>query len=266
MEKEFNKFLKEIKGDVWTNDPDDSMIAREFYSEFWSEILDKKIGCYRGETILSFNTIAGCMIRLLSIYREKGFSMPECGEKRLELILSSNEISMELKEKFSKFYRVYHTLANFMIFIKPNNKYYKIEDNPNLQYVKNRDYHEFPDLLLKDIYLFYKTGGEKCNTMFFKDTNLGYFKSYGNGMSGWIKYVKENYLQDFFEDYEEYSTLIKLAPADDVKLPYNQKKASELFDKVEESKKCVQEIDKFLSNAVIIIERRAVTLDKYLKR
>lgn len=267
MEKELvecsienNIFLKEIEGDG-TNDPDDSMLAREFYSEFWLGVLDKNIGRYRGETILSFNTIAGCLIRLLPIYKEAGFIMPKSGKERLDLIKSSNEIGKELKEKFIKFYRIYHTLANFMIFIKPNN-YYK-NKNSYLQYVKNREYHEFPDLLLKDIYLYYKTGGLGGNPKFRIDTNLSYFNSFGEGLNGWRKFIEENYLQDFFKDDKDYSILIQLAPADDVHLPYRQDNVEEIFNDTEKKNRCIHEIDKFVNNAILIIEKRAMTFSKY---
>lgn len=249
-----NLFLKNIEGDIWTDDPDDSIESRNFYSSYWKDILNRNIGLFRGDTIFSFNTVAGCMIRLLPIYNGK-FKMPQSQEDRLDIITNSKDIGDPLKKKFKRFYAIYHTLANFMPLVRLK-EYHKRNGSPYLQYVKNDDYHEFPDLFLKDIFLHYEKG--KSNYKFLKDNNLKYFNYFGKGIDGWRNFVKQNHLQDFFED-DEFKVFVQLAPSEGVKMPYNILIAKNLSD--EEQNECIRQIGIFLTNAIRIIENRALRLE-----
>ena len=56
---------------------------------------------------------------MLPIFKSKNFIMPKMSEQRLEIIINSKEVPESLKMSFKRFYNKYHTLANFMIFIKP---------------------------------------------------------------------------------------------------------------------------------------------------
>ena len=246
-------FLKNIEGDFWTNDPDDTMEARGFYSSYWRDIISRDIGLFRGDTILSFNTIAGCIIRLLSIYNEN-FEMPQSSRERLDIITESKEVSDSIKENFKRFYDIYHTFSNFMPVIKTE-KYYKKGDSPYLQYVKNNDYHEFPDLFFAAIRLYYHDK-DKSNDKFLADINPKYFDIFGAGDEGWRNFVEKNYLQDFFIDADGYRDLIQLAPESN--MPYNKRIVECLS--VKDKNECMQQISIFLTNAVMIIERRASRL------
>lgn len=247
-------FLKNIKGDIWTNDPDDSMESRDFYSSYWQDVLSSDVGLFRGDTIISFMTIAGCTIRSLPIYCNGKFEMPGSSEERLRIITESKEVSDIFKEKFKRFYDINHTFANFMPLIKTE-EYYKPQYSPYLQYVKNNDYHEFPDLFFAAIRLYYYDK-DKSNPKFSKDSNPKYFNIFGTGRDGWHNFVEQNYLQDFFID-DKYKELIQLAPQS-VEIPYTEKIAKNLSD--EEKKKCIQQIEISVANAVTIIENRASRL------
>lgn len=249
-----NFFLRSIKGDIWTDDPDNSMESRNFYSKYWKDILKRNIGLFRGDTILSFNTITGCMIRLLPIYDTK-FKMPQSKEDRLEIITNSKEIEDKLKAKFKAFYTIYHSYANFMPLVKLEN-YYKRNSSPYLQYVKSDDYHEFPDLFFKDVFLYYDKG--KSNPNFSKDNNLKYFNYFGEGMDGWRNFVKKNYLQDFLKD-EEFTEFVQLAPSAGVRMPYQAYIARSLSD--DEKNECIENIDIFVTNAIRIIQNRAIRFE-----
>lgn len=174
-----NIFLKEIKGDMFTNDPDDSMVARKFYLEFWGAFLTKGSIelVYRGDTLLSFKTIAGCMIRLLGEYN--GENMPESSKERLKMINDSMDklIDKDLKEKFKEFYKKYHTLANFMPLVKLNTCC-RSENSSYLQYVKRCSYKEFPDQFFGAIRKYYYK--EESNEKFDYQENKAYFEMFGS--------------------------------------------------------------------------------------
>ena len=79
--------------------------------------MDADIGIYRGDTIISFNTIAGGFIRLLKVYKD-GLKMPSSSEGRLEVIKNSVEVPYSLKK----------TLVNLK----------SISDLANLYFIKTR--------------------------------------------------------------------------------------------------------------------------------
>jgi hypothetical protein len=71
---------------------------------------------FAGDTMNSFNTVAGKLIRSLTGF-DKEFVMPQDSLTRLYIIKTS-ELSNSIKELFNKFYKRYHTLANFWILPK----------------------------------------------------------------------------------------------------------------------------------------------------
>ena len=146
-----------------------------------------------------------------------------------------------------------------MPLIKIENYYTLSKDNPYLQYVKNKDYHEFPDLFFDAIRLHYcDKDKDKSNPKFSKDSNPKYFEIFGTKQDGWRNFVEKNYLQDFFEDdsNNKYVKFRKLAPQNNINMPYTEKIAKNLSD--EEKEICKQEVNIFLDNAVEIIQRRAL--------
>lgn len=112
-------------------DPDMSDLSVAFYEIVYKDILpknkvleelgEKKIKdfenrSFAGDTMNSFNTIVGKMIKTLKIYKEvmdRG-GMPSTSDERMEIILKS-DAKEETKALFRKFYCLYHSLANFWI-------------------------------------------------------------------------------------------------------------------------------------------------------
>ena len=188
-----NYFLEEIKGDALSNDPDNTKISREFYAEYWAKpfgadinLYNGKNNNYRGETIISFNTIAGALIRMTRRYENNGYSIEENSNnkdsERLEYIISSDEdfIDEKLKKSFKEFNQLFHSLSNFMPLVKT-------EIGSNLNNVKARGkYHDFPDIFLKDIQNYYK--GEDSNPKFNVKVNSEYFEKFGS----WKNFVEWN--------------------------------------------------------------------------
>ncbi|MGX6992688.1 hypothetical protein [Vagococcus penaei] len=121
-------------------DPDMSDLSITFYEIIYKDILpenhnieNKVLGeldekkdfninafadsSFAGDTMNSFNTIAGEIIKELSIGGElikKHYYMPNDSEGRLRLILDSNAKACH-KALFRKYYDLYHSLANFWI-------------------------------------------------------------------------------------------------------------------------------------------------------
>ena len=276
QDKKYNEFLKEIKGDKLSEDPDHTLSAREFYAKFWKTSLsgcildyDGAVGNYRGETIISFNTMAGCLIRLLPIYFDRGLDLPKVGNERLDIIrkiddgefpsFEDDNLIKRLKCNFDKLYLRYHSLANFMPLVR---------GDVHINLVKGRvPYHDFPDVFFSDL--------KKCEPkrVFYNKVNAKYFERFGNwkafneqnalqsSFGGWKEFVELNYLQDFFKDEDNgksscnYENPIALAPKSE-KMPYrDRKKFDDAIRKV-----CIEEIDAFLENALAIIENRAKRL------
>lgn len=250
-------YLDEVVCDKMSKDPDHTKKAREFYADFWGKTLsddvldyDGSVGRYRGDTIISFNTVSGCMIRLLPIYTVN-YSMPGAQKKRLEDILSQ-DVSQCTKDNFQKFYDIYHSRANFMPLI-----YEEWEKKPNLNKVKgtNARYNDFPDLFFKDIKSYYMGDPKVCELEIFKNKmNAEYFADF----SDWKAFVEGNYLQDFFTD-NSYSEYVQLAPRD-ITMPYTGAISAAMSD--EDKAVCVKYIELFLTNAIGIIEKRAERLAK----
>ena len=70
-------FLSEIKPDDLSGDPDHTSESRSFYSKYWGKTLSNESSDYngsfkkyRGDTIISFNTMTRCMVSLLPIYKD----------------------------------------------------------------------------------------------------------------------------------------------------------------------------------------------------
>lgn len=275
--KSKQELLRNIQGDCYSKDPDHTYEAREFYSIYWEHNLSgefdeydgKYNSCnpqYRGETIISFNTMAAGLIRTSKYFEPN--TMPKTSQKRLGMLLSFEDISDNLKDKFKNFYERYHTLANFMPFIydewiddywvAEHERKAQKEDYSNLNQVKGVQFHDFPDLFFKVIkeegYDKFFSLNEKYPFLNSK-LNLEYFTNMDKFLNNWKTYVEANYLQDLFED-DEYTTFIKLAPSHK-KFPYRSKMLNE-----KEIQEIRQEIEEFLDNALKFIEKRAERLEK----
>ena len=243
--KDRNRFLEPVSGDELSNDLDHTKEARIFYAEYWGKTLsdsvldyDGSVGNYRGETIFSFNTIAGCMIWLTDFDgRMPPTGTLDCQEKRLDII--KEYAPDNISEQFEKFHGIYHTLANFMPLIR---------GEVHLNLVKGgRPYHDFPDLFLKDL------RNRMPEKVFCDKINNAYFSRYVS----WDEFIKRNYIQDFFTD-DTFMEVLQLAPSDDVGMPYSY--AMKIKDDDEKKEKCIGCIESFLTNATKIIEKRAERL------
>ncbi|MCL2019891.1 MAG: hypothetical protein FWG70_09060 [Oscillospiraceae bacterium] len=260
-------FLEEVIG----GDPDHTGEARRFYAKYWADVLGSakedyngEDGNYRGDTIISFRTMAGCLIRLTDF---KG-DIPTSQKGRLDIIENQADVPDKLKVKFKEFYEKYHSLANFM----------PLPANPNsinLNLMKNRSYNDFPDSFFKDVREYFISNFEKGPDEFLVEDNKDYFVKFGTGEGGWKNYVEKNYLQTFFEYGKDdgYEKFKELAPTDkDKNMPYKgykkwendewiPLKGKKLLESVE-IEVCKNEILEFLKNACEIIVERAKTLSE----
>jgi hypothetical protein len=233
---------------VCKNDPDDSKKARVFYAENWG-VLSSDIsaygenGLYRGETIFSFRTITGCMIRMLSCYTGK-FRMPPDHEKLLGVVCDADDLDDQSKNTFKRFYCIRHSLANFMPLPRAERRY-------NLNAIKGSatcKYHDFPNVFFDDIRKSLSSDNNAAPAFSKHDSNKKYFEHF----HCWPSYVEKNYLQDFFDD-PSYSTFIQTAPPPN--LPYKQHLASCLSD---DERTCNKRfVLKYINQAICIIEKRA---------
>jgi hypothetical protein len=241
------KYLVNIKGDNFSRDPDHTKTARTFYAEYWKTTISDNIddyngmiGNYRGDTIISFNTVAGCMIRLLSIYNSD-FKIPKTAKKRLDIIEEANDVSDTLKKYFNEFFNIYHSLANFMPLM---------QSTINLNKIKASHYHDYPDLFFKDLSM--------RKPWFFEDKlNAEYINKFNGRETFWETFVESNYLQSFFmkDNTDSYSNFIQLAPSDDIKMPYKLAISKNFSER--EKNNCKEYIEKFLINSISIIRNRA---------
>lgn len=248
MSTKDNRFLKNIVGAMISKDPDDTEIARKFYEDFWPNIYTNEK--FRGDTIFSFNTIAGCIIRCLPD-NEKPSVMPSKQRDRLQIIIDSS-IDNNVKCNFKKFYQIYHTLSNFMPVVKERSN-----RGAYIQTIKNLTFKEFPDLLFNDIRNYYVNNRTDSN-LSNSQINIDYFHSFKReDKPCWKEYVEQNYLQDFYEDID-YQITTELYPK--IELPFTANKAN----KIPSSDKAdyIEPINQFILLAISIIKKRAKRLDE----
>ncbi len=252
-------FLKEVTGTKISSDPDNAQVSREFYANYWKFLSDDietysaQIGGYRGETIISFRTMATVLLRTSKYY--KGNNIPDKGDKskkRLDLIQEWDDIPQGLKKKFEEFYKKYHSLANFMPL--PNEKWHC---KKNLNEIKGIEpkYRDFPDAFYRVIRenVYTNHGNLEDNSFL----NSEYNKKYFDKFSSWKEYVEKNYLQDLFLD-EEYTKFIKLKPTNE-KTPYKDHKNKLSNNDISDIR---NEVKEFLDNALAFIDKRAERLSK----
>jgi hypothetical protein len=261
------KFNFEKNLDTSNIDPDTSSQANEFYREFWGKSLSHNLddygkeSMYRGDTIISFNTIAGGTLRTAGFNKE----MPKDAQKRFMCILDPKlNIPLKIVNHFALLYYLYHTPANFMPL--PN------DEKNNLNKLKFSNYKDFPDAFFKDIkkYEYSETKNDKIPSHFENNNSNQKNNEYFRKFKTWKDFVEKNYLQDFFE-CEKYKTLIPLKP-NCPKFPYIENcytrkiKSGEINDKTQEYQDEIYKyIDRFLNDANLIILKRGKRLEKYFE-
>ena len=267
-----NDFLSEVPPDELSGDPDHTNESRKFYSKYWGKTLSNEssdyngsLKKYRGDTIISFNTMTRCMISLLPIYKDSNLILGKTDQGTLlDIILQSDDVSDNLKEKFEKFHTLCHCLANFMpmVYDKWNfDKKPQFTDLKNLNQAKGSylKYNDFPDLFFSDIRRFgfseepYDEEEKKEHAVYFTETNGQYFKRFNN----WNQFVERNYLQDFFQK-SDFEHTMSLTPSKEFFPSYIYSRLSKLPE--EKKKECIEQISIFLTNAIMIITARAERL------
>lgn len=168
-------YLEAVNADKLSSDSDHTKKAREFYVRFWGGVLEDykgEIGLFRGETIITFMTVSGCLIRTLSCF--SGRNMPKTSRERLDFIANSEEVSDCMKESFTRFFKLYLTRANFMPLVHAGKKH-------SLNLAKGSavgKYHDFPDLFFRDVYnyIYAECSGE--HRIFDNAINRQYFDEF----------------------------------------------------------------------------------------
>ena len=144
-------FTSEVIGDKYSTDPDSAGKSRKFYAKYWDNTLSPNCtdystagkAIYRGDTTISFNTIAGSVLRLVMTA-----DMPQGSFARLQAIQSSELITDDLKRQFTEFQKLYHSLANFLPL--PDDKWHR-HTNMNTAKGASAAYHDFPDLFYQPL-------------------------------------------------------------------------------------------------------------------
>ena len=270
---EFN-FLLDVKSDKTNSHSDSSKLAYEFYFSFWKLLAEDTVDfeefckTYGGETIISFNTVAGIAIRITDEYLNGEVTIPknnepDCQAKRLAIILNSSFYTEEeyFKNKFIEFFGLCHTLANFMHFPITGNK----KTSLNCQKNSFADCHDFPDKFFKHVKSFYSRKAKTVMPVWMRhETNYKYLNKFGS----WKNYVEKNYLQDFFHD-DDYANFIQLAPSQPLSVPFKGNKGlidSLKKDSIQREKSKIWINDIFLKNAIAIIRQRASRLEHFYEK
>ena len=269
-----NFFLKNIKSNFIADDKDHLLITQLFFIKAFptlkldsfletEEDVTQKISVV-GETILSFNTIAGSILRLSSFNGNLPNDLDEPffdgGENRLALILNTeNNVPNSIKELITEYHDLYHSFANFMPF--------PATERNAINYVKASKYHDFPENFLQDYREFFFEN--KSNANFAKIIKTSNTNNFFNSFSSWSDFVEELCLQPFFED-DNYLISKKIMPKlekYDFDFPYktnsyikliNQNKDSSLLKQYKDE--CSKEINYFLVEAIKIIKHRSYLL------
>ena len=247
-------FTSEVIGDRYSADPDSAGKSREFYAKYWENTLSPNCAdystagkaIYRGDTTISFNTIAGSVLRLVMTA-----DMPQGSFARLQAIQSSELITDDLKRQFTEFQKLYHSLANFLPL--PDDKWHR-HTNMNTAKGASAAYHDFPDLFYQAVHdqVFGGPNAVVTEPVFTTNKSLAYFKRFN---CQWRQFVEQNYLQDFFTD-DTYNEFIRLAPTDTDIVLYRARKVVTPMDR----ENGMAYAQYFLTTAITILNNRASRL------
>ena len=242
-------------------------IALEFYALYWGKCLSAKTpDCfyrckYTGETIISFNTLAGCMIRMLPDYYDKNkiiLSKLKTQEKKLNEIWKAYKkdekiVRSTIMESFDKFFELYHSLANLMPFP------FKSGGKSLNQFKGSARFRDFPDQ-------FFSAVKSDLYSNFEQDLLFTEWRDYFDIFKTWEDFIELNFLQPFYKENAKktYSDWIQLAPSINLRVPWNEPIAKRMNDEDREAAKDYIEV--FLINAINIIENRAILLSKEFEK
>lgn len=231
-------------------DPDMSDTARKFYKEYFSEI-EAGIGKgMRGETLVSLGWTFG--------------SSNKQNDKRFEVKRSYTQLYTEKDiESFYIFKNRYHTLVNFCV--------WPAELNCWRGYFDGKNQGDYPDIFLELIRQYYVNSDMLPKHVFNKFNKFKhYFNMFGNGKTGWKKFIDYNYfrelcnseyeVKDIFAPSEFYRT--DKAPLVGTYHQYGENNV--LPDSTEDPK---QSSVNYMYNAFYIWDKRAeeMSVDKVVK-
>lgn len=270
-----NNLLKGITS-YYNEDSDSTFLTNSLFEKYFpklrigqfeeNEAQLKQIVSIRGDTIISFNTIAGVILRLSNF---NGF-MPDDteapfydgGESRLFLIKQNAEsIPDEILIKINEFHSIYHSFSNFMPLPKtPCNQ---------INSIKSVQFKDYPDEFLLSFKAHFF---DQKNNMFDKikpsDNITNYLEPFHNH---WNEFVEELCLQPFFQDDQYHTPKILTIPKQlsNGIFPY---KNNQMINKINHyvtnveienyRQECFHYILIFLTLAIDIIKERAELLTK----
>lgn len=174
-------YLKNIICDC---DPDMSDEALDFYRDFFAEYFDKErlIPYFRGDCMNSLGWTFGKK-------NKEGTFNPHF--RSYTRLFTKEDIDL-----FYKFREVYHSKANFIILPSRLNSWrgsYRKDDNDNYGY-GTCDYF---DVLLSLIRMYFYKENICDRALSYIEPYKGWLESYGAGESGWVRFLKKNYLMPF---------------------------------------------------------------------
>lgn len=270
-----NYLLKEIKS-VYDEDADNTFLTYNFFRKYFSKLkMDqfeenesqvKEIVSVRGDTIISFNTIAGAILRLSNfngaIPNDKDSPYYDSGRNRLLLIQqNADSIPSEVLIKINEFHSIYHSFSNFMPL--PRTPFNKINS------IKSVQFQDYPDVFLLSFKAhFFDQQSNIFDKINASDTLTNYFKSFNNH---WDEFVEELCLQPFFKDdqYQITKSLTIQKQLSNGLFPY---KSNQLIEKINHrisnsdienyKKECFEHILQFLILSIDIIKQRSELLSK----
>lgn len=234
----YQQFLLRVR-DEGSIHADNMPETHDFYKEYFSDTMYNE-NDYSGETINSFATYIGALLRTTHEYVFKGMSMPSTAQGRLSKV---KELLPECYDDFITYYNMYHTKANFMPMVHGTL-------NPGKNKLNN-DYMYTTLLKIRE----YLMNDDKSWPLLYDDNNKDYFEPY---IGNFGAYLKDNYLQAWevngeLLDFRAYN------------LPTNQSKSHKLFkvenfDEVSKAKQ--DEIMNFIKGATHQILARSIELAK----
>ena len=287
-----NIFLKHIVGNKEATESD---AAKNFFIENWPFLSEdiEDYGrtrrnsfarnpespeiAYKGAEVIPFNGFADILIRTDAAFRNEEYNFPNANEKlkKLEAILCSDNIPMEIKEKMAHFYHLSQTRANFIPLPSPefysgfnmeqqrsSSKFNNMTDLFIKAIADQVDFSEIADIVVEQNGSSSKPSNamgleiENDDNFLTKKCNLNYFKKFAS----FDDFVEKNFLQDIFKD-STYKETILLSPSEELnnKTPYKNIHAKKLTEETIDA--IYREISPAIDNAIDFICKRGERLN-----
>ncbi|MDR0917654.1 MAG: hypothetical protein LBM93_00145 [Oscillospiraceae bacterium] len=161
-----------------------------------------------GDAIISIATVIGCVLRTTPFYEyldKIGGKLSDLPNKvKIAKIIEQGVLQSDAECNLIKLFYLYHTKGNFMPLPRTG-----------INSFKNTAFHDFPDQFFKYVRDSYFINSKN-------DENNVYFSSFGS----WENFIKQNRLQEYFNDEELFVDFKKISCYDDnttFDLKYNEK-------------------------------------------